>query len=78
MTGPEHYKLAEALLADVTRPDGTIGSGEEGDTTIAAAQAHATLALAAATAANDPVRGMALADAREWDAAIGTDRPTPS
>lgn len=40
MTGPEHYREAEVLLADqAVHPD-----------KIAAAQVHATLALAAATA----------------------------
>ena len=47
MTGPEHYHEAEQLLADPNygEPKG-IGRSE----TIAAAQIHATLALAAATA----------------------------
>lgn len=46
MTGPEHYREAERLL--------TVGAGDRGSTldTICttAAQVHATLALAAATA----------------------------
>ena len=46
MTGPDHYAEAEKLLADPNygEPKG-IGRSE----TIAAAQVHATLALAAAT-----------------------------
>lgn len=50
MTGPEHYKRAEELLADVTRDDGSVDFGEGGEAYVAAAQVHATLALAAATA----------------------------
>jgi len=48
MTGPEHYGAAEDLLA---RAAGDTTSGEDytGDE-LAAAQVHATLALAAATA----------------------------
>ena len=54
MTDPEHYRAAERLLAGVTmgttHPDGSpvIRAGEP--ETIAAAQVHATLALAAAQA----------------------------
>lgn len=40
MTGPEHYQAAERLLKDKHRDDSTV----------AEAQVHATLALAAATA----------------------------
>ncbi|MBL3808469.1 hypothetical protein [Streptomyces sp. BRB081] len=51
MTGPEHYARAEQLLtdaADILRPH---DEGHcEADRLIAEAQAHATLALAAATA----------------------------
>lgn len=42
MEGPEHYRRAERAIAEFKR------TGDYGD--IAAAQAHATLALAAATA----------------------------
>jgi hypothetical protein len=41
MTGPDHYRLAEELLAD---------RGVLDDVLVNVAQAHATLALAAATA----------------------------
>jgi len=47
MTGPEHYREAEVLLADANPPD------EESRwdmALLAAAQVHATLALTAATA----------------------------
>lgn len=51
MTGPEHYRAAEQLLAaadTVVRPN---DEGHcEADRMIAAAQVHATLALAAAQA----------------------------
>ena len=45
MTGPEHYRRAEALVAK-----GTDDPTERGANRVAAAQVHATLALAAATA----------------------------
>lgn len=52
MTGPEHYREAQRLLAEAVSWD----SGErqmQGDAVvIAAAQVHATLALAAATVAH--------------------------
>jgi len=44
MTGPEHYRAAEQLLNEADH------HSVLGDTQIAAAQVHATLALAAATA----------------------------
>ena len=44
MTGPEHYRKAEALLAK-----GTDDPTERGANRLAAAQVHAMLALAAAT-----------------------------
>ncbi len=51
MTGPEHYRRAEQLVESVTRIDGdeiSVVNNHPGR--IAAAQVHATLALAAATA----------------------------
>ncbi|MDI5965807.1 hypothetical protein [Streptantibioticus silvisoli] len=51
MTGPEHYLEAERLLCDATDNDGDITATSERITaTLTAAQVHATLALAAATA----------------------------
>lgn len=47
MTGPTHYTIAEGLL--VKAADHMAG-GEKADELIIAAQVHATLALAAATA----------------------------
>ncbi|MGY1500843.1 hypothetical protein ACW4TU_30400 [Streptomyces sp. QTS52] len=70
MTGPEHYREAERLLKEshtILRPH------EEGpceaDRTIAEAQVHATLALAAATALTTPVRSSPPRNAtNEWSA----------
>ena len=53
MTGPEHYAAAEACLAGVRLGEDTDGSPRfrtDEPETLAAAQVHATLALAAATA----------------------------
>ena len=55
MTGPEHYREAERLTMEVTKPGAMLPQnrvlehGEHGDV-LALAQVHATLALAAATA----------------------------
>jgi len=65
MTGPEHYREAQLLLADPNygEPKG-IGRSE----TIAAAQVHAMLALAAATA----LSGDSPQDVQAWRDAVGT------
>lgn len=63
MTGPEHYAEAERLIGRVTEPAVVPGYGPvikagAPPETIALAQVHATLALAAATglgAANQPL-----------------------
>ncbi|MFJ9012283.1 hypothetical protein [Streptomyces canus] len=67
MTGPEHYREAERLLADagVEGAEGTYFVRPE---SLAAAQVHATLALAAATALSDPARSAPRATVPEWDA----------
>jgi hypothetical protein len=71
MTGPEHFRAAEDHLDDAVTLD-------EGDMEASAwhqrqAQAHATLALAAATALNDADGGLKYADWAEWcDAAAVT------
>lgn len=72
MNGPAHYREAERLLES-----GEYGEyGEQGDT--AAAQVHATLALAAATALIDGGVGdgcsMPHADWEAWHAAAGTPK----
>lgn len=71
MTGPEHYRVAELLLAScqLGSPDGdgteyySPGDDPPGSggintlaNALAAAQVHATLALAAATARETPAR----------------------
>lgn len=61
MTGPEHYRKAEKLLRDY-----------KGDTNVLrTAQVHATLALAAATAAGSRPDGMYVEDFTAWDEAAG-------
>jgi len=47
-TGPEHYRMAEELLSEIERDDGSVDFGDGGEAYVAAAQVHATLALAAA------------------------------
>jgi len=61
MTGPEHYRQAELLIEHINDP-------KKWDMRVfAAAQVHATLALAAATAV-----GTEGADSRAWADAAGT------
>lgn len=76
MTGPEHYREAERLMAesdDVLRPhdEGPC----EADRMLAAAQVHATLALAAATAltpgVNSPSRGAWVSAVHEMESPRG-------
>lgn len=69
-TGPEHYRLAEELLAEVTRDDGSVDFGDEGEAYVAAAQVHAILALAAATALRGQ-RDMYDLDFEAWDRVCG-------
>ncbi|MFF9894916.1 hypothetical protein [Streptomyces longispororuber] len=70
MTGPEHYYEAERLLRDQYRTDRSI----------AEAQVHATLALAAATAMGAPVdgeehSGLPSRDAEAWFDVAGVQSP---
>jgi hypothetical protein len=81
MTGPEHYREAERLLAEsqtIHRPN---DEGHcEADRTIAEAQVHATLALAAATALNDNATdagGLPLEDFTAWAEAASEWKPNP-
>lgn len=70
MTGPEHYREAERL--------GHMAQGQElawAMFTVAQAQVHATLALAAATAINDYPDGAPIDDARAWRDAAGVWKP---
>jgi hypothetical protein len=66
MTGPEHYKEAEALIAEATTVKRQFGEPDRRyfDTdSLQAAQVHATLALAAAT--------IGLQQATDWIEAAG-------
>ncbi|MEU6496409.1 hypothetical protein ABZ890_39535 [Streptomyces sp. NPDC046984] len=68
MTGPEHYARAEQLLREVR--DGH-QEGSDVAAILAAAQVHATLAVAAATAMSGRGGGMHSADFNAWDNAAG-------
>jgi len=68
MTGPEHYREAERLLAEVAE-----SNAETAAPAHAAAQIHATLALAAATALPGTARYEGEAHAWWWVA--GTKSP---
>lgn len=74
MTGPEHYKIAERLLAGGEKqvtPWGDRDWVPPNPEAVARAQAHATLALAAATAA---AGRMWPATADAWDKTTGVAR----
>ena len=67
MTGPEHYAEAERLLALADRHTRGVTYAQEWTLTLTAAQVHATLALAAATAV-----GTAGPDRHAWADAAAT------
>ncbi|MFF8656765.1 hypothetical protein [Streptomyces huasconensis] len=75
MTGPEHYRAAEELLALAANLDK--GDAPQSATDCRTdAQVHATLALAAATALSAPLdgetdSGMPQRDAETWWAVAG-------
>jgi hypothetical protein len=72
MTGPEHYQIAEQLLGNVTQVQHygpPVILAENGSAVIAAAQVHATLALAAATALPQ-VGEMPVTDHDAWSEAV--------
>ena len=77
MNGPEHYVRAEQLLREVR--DGH-QEGTDVEAIIAAAQVHAALAQAAASALSSPDRGAGSADVRSdrraWERAAGV-QPDP-
>ena len=77
MTGPEHYAEAERLLALADRHTRGVTYDQEWTLTLTAAQVHATLALAAATAV-----GTAGPDGHAWaDVAatrLSASKPEPS
>ena len=67
MTGPEHYRRAEELAAEVHRLLGQGDGRATADALTAVAPTHAALALTAATAV-----GASGADPRAWADAAGT------
>ncbi|GGU12948.1 hypothetical protein [Streptomyces violascens] len=80
MTGPEHYREAERLIAVAVRSDQTTYEGEnpEADRTLAEAQVHATLALAAATALVDETpRSDSHSEYRAWQSVAGSPYQGP-
>jgi hypothetical protein len=86
MTGPEHYKEAEYLLASSIHLRAELLSGErenepadydEPDRVVALAQVHATLALAAATALEPHDWSAHAPEWRAWVSAAGTPEVTP-
>jgi hypothetical protein len=73
VTGPEHYKRAEEMLHFIRTPADPRAPFGDRDALIAAATAHATLALAAATAlAHD--RMMPDRDGEQWRQAAATPK----
>jgi hypothetical protein len=69
MTGPEHYCESERLLKVAAKSP----SGEQRVDCLAAAQVHATLALAASTAI-PTARTHLLAEMKAWSEAAATKR----
>ncbi|MFI9340017.1 hypothetical protein ACIG0D_01875 [Streptomyces sp. NPDC052773] len=70
-TGPEHYREAERLLKGCQNSCGALVIEDGTAEVLAAAQVHATLALAAATAMGAPVdgegdSGLPPRDAKAW------------
>ena len=72
MTGPEHYAEAERLLTLADRHTKGVTYAQEWTLTLNAAQVHATLALAAATAV-----GTVGPDLHAW-ADVAATRPSAS
>ena len=72
MTGPEHYAEAERLLTLADRHTTGVTYAQEWTLTLTAAQVHATLALAAATAV-----GTAGPDLHAW-ADVAATKPRAS
>ena len=70
-TGPEHYAEAERLLARADRHTRGVTYDQEWTLTPTAAQVHATLALAAATAV-----GTAGPDGHAWADVAATRAPS--
>lgn len=72
MTGPEHYREAEELLAIARKPsiDGRDGAATRA---LATAQVHATLALAAATVIQPSGYGCDRPEWIEWANVVSVD-----
>lgn len=83
MTGPEHYREAERLLASYNRPVVLKWSDKQvadaAKINLAEAQVHATLALAAATA-HPAIEGYVGSndDARAWTNVTAPSNAAPS
>lgn len=79
MTGPEHYREAERLLVESHAELRPYDEGPcEADRTIAEAQVHATLALAAATALVDETpRSDSHSEYRAWSTVAGSPYQGP-
>lgn len=73
MTGPEHFAEAERLIATAADPFDFDLTQAERNTIALAAQVHATLALAAATALRSIGREL-----EGWQRTAGTERKVPS
>ncbi|MFD3805041.1 hypothetical protein ACFWTC_15720 [Streptomyces sp. NPDC058619] len=69
MTGPEHYRQAEEHIEESF---GTVSGSDMERFYLAAAQVHATLALAAATAFAPHRLGVNRAEWKAWQAAAWT------
>lgn len=65
MTGPEHYREAQRLLADAIQ-EHVAGWDENAMVLTGQAQVHATLALAAATAVQPATYGSHRLESTEW------------
>lgn len=77
MTGPEHYREAERLLAE-SAVNGSEGTYFVRPESLAAAQVHATLALAAATAgrsSSGPMPTPGREDRKAWAEVAITPEP---
>lgn len=74
MTGPEHYEMAETLLAGTQEKNfyGDVRTEPPTPESVAKAQVHATLALAAATATAGYMELQA--NGLAWDKAVGMVR----
>ena len=78
MTGPEHYREAERLLAEAGA-EGAEGTYFVRPESLAAAQVHATLAHAAATALSGTHSGaMPAADFEAWRCAAAEEKAATS